>query len=106
MIFRNKAKQRAIRMGKYQEIVDLLSREFDWQEHVELCAIRVLSARDEEFDNTFEFIIDEPALAQYRLRWHKEDGFRVCYYPFSRINDEKEARAKQLTEQIREIQNA
>jgi hypothetical protein len=106
MIFNRKAKQREARMGQYQQIVDLLSREFDWADHVEECAIRVLTKRDGEFDNTFEFIIDEPSIAQYRLRWYKGDGFfRVAYYPFSRINDEKQARADRLTEQIREIQN-
>ena len=104
-MFRNKVKQKAIREGKYRQIVALLSEEFDWDDVVEESAITVLMARDGKFDQSFEYIVDQPMMAQFRLKW--ADGhLRVAYYPFSSINWEKEARAERLTERIREIEDA
>jgi hypothetical protein len=107
MIFRNKAKERAIRMGQYQQMVELLAEEFDWGDDgiTKQSLLNVLTRRDGEFDNTFEYILDYPSMAQFRLRWHKEDGFRVAYYPFSSINYQREARAERLTQRLQEIQN-
>lgn len=104
-IFRNKAKERAIREGKYRQIVELLSEEFDWDDVVEESCLSVLMRRDGNFDQSFEYIVDQPMLAQFRLK-HYDGHFLVSYYPFSFINDDKEERARRLTRQIREIEDA
>lgn len=105
MIFKNKAKQLAIREEKYRQIVALLSEEFGWDDIVEESCLNVLMARDGKFDQSFEYIVDEPMIAQFRLKW--ADGqLRLSYYPFSSINYEKEARADRITQEIRRIEDA
>lgn len=103
-LFQNKAKQHAIRMGQYVAIVNLLSEEFGWDEVVEKSAMQTLTNRDEKFDQTFEYIIDNPHRAQFRLRW-SEEGLRVSYYPIMHAYSDQQHRADTLTEAIREIQN-
>ena len=100
---KNKVKERAVRMGKYHEIIALLSREFFWDDMIEQACMKTLVSHDGKFDESFEFIVDNPSMAQFRLKWG--DGFRLSYYPFSRISDEKEQLAERITEKIRKIEN-
>ena len=104
--FKNKAKQLAIREGRYHEIVACLSGEFDWDDIIRQSLYNCLMAADIRGGASpmFEYILDHPAQAQFRLKWGQE-GLRVSYYPMRSAIPDKEERANRLTERVRAIQN-
>lgn len=88
----------------YEQVTEFLAKEFEWDQHTSDLLFRTLSNWDDKRTSHFEFILDDPMAAAFRLKWERSEGLRVAYYPtIPPGNPEREARAQRLTQQLRSL---
>lgn len=80
-------------------VADVLGKEFGWDDLVTGVFLRY--AREKKRDATFEFIVDHPFSATFRLKWDG-DYPRLAYYPeIPPGNPVRQAYADEITELFR-----
>lgn len=97
--------QKRLSSEQIEQVVQLLGDEFELDGHVRQMMRKTLTAYDGTNAERFEFILDHPGVARWRLKPDTRDnplGLRVGYHGFSH-SDTPPARQEELNQLVAAI---
>lgn len=102
---KRRAEGHRLLMGrKNATIATYLAGKFDFEESTYDLLVKSLNNSEGSTNGHFEFILDNPMAASFRLKKDRDGNLRVAYYPtIPPGNPEREERAQELTEAVQKI---
>lgn len=101
---RKKRGKQALAERKNMLLTTYLSNEFMHEQQTAELLYKTLSSWEDRTNGQFEFILDDPMAAAFRLKKDRDGTLRVSYYPtIPPGNPEREKRAQRLTEGVQRI---